>query len=151
MPHYGLTIDSDGNYTRLYRIYTGMKTRCYNANYDGYPLYGGKGIKVCAAWLEDFAAFKSWAESNGYDDTLTLDRIDGTKDYSPDNCRWATRLEQTRNRSTTWKVTIDGVTKTAAEWCEESGISLDTAKQRKRTGWEDAKAVTAPLLRRRTR
>lgn len=75
-----------------------MMARCYKRNRNAYPYYGGKGIKVCGAWLGNFAEFKKWALLNGYRDDLELDRKDGSKDYSPENCRWVTRAEQMKNR-----------------------------------------------------
>lgn len=84
--------------SRLYRIWSNMKNRCINHNCKAFPNYGGRGITVCAEWLHDFKAFQEWALSHGYRDGLTLDRIDNDKGYSSDNCRWATKAEQSQNR-----------------------------------------------------
>lgn len=83
---------------RLYRILTGMKMRCYNPHTTGYKNYGGRGITICDEWMQDFWTFYDWALTNGYADGLTIDRIDNDKGYSPDNCRWATRADQNRNK-----------------------------------------------------
>lgn len=84
--------------TRLYRIWRSMKDRCYNPNFKDYSLYGGRGITVCQEWLNDFSAFYDWAVTHGYADNLSIDRMDNDKGYSPDNCRWATALEQRLNQ-----------------------------------------------------
>lgn len=75
-----------------------MKTRCYNPNAQNYKDYGGRGITICSEWFHDFAAFRDWAMSHGYQDDLTIDRIDNSKGYGPDNCRWATMKEQRANQ-----------------------------------------------------
>ena len=80
-------------HTRLYNIWTGMKSRCYNPNATKYGLYGARGIKVCDEWMNDFKAFYDWSMSHGYSDELTIDRIDSDKGYYPDNCQWLTRSE----------------------------------------------------------
>ena len=82
-----------------YTSYRAMKERCYNPNYHHYHRYGGRGIKVCEEWLEDYASFRDWAIKNGYKKGLSLDRINNDGDYCPENCRWTTQKEQVRNSS----------------------------------------------------
>lgn len=78
--------------TRLYSIYSGMKQRCYNPNNQHYQWYGGKGIAICDEWLGNngLQNFFEWSLSHGYNENLTIDRIDSSKGYSPDNCQWVT-------------------------------------------------------------
>ncbi len=124
-----------GSKTRLYRIWSNMKHRCYYEKHESYPEYGGRGITVCAEWIHDFKAFQEWALSHGYRGDLTIDRIDNDKGYSPDNCRWATTAEQAVNKRPFKrkahpehypKYEICGVSKTSAEWAKEAGIKQNT-------------------------
>ena len=86
-------------HTRLYRIWTGMKSRCSNPKGSKYHIYGGKGVTVCAEWSNSFDCFYDWAMANGYADNLSIDRIDSNGNYEPSNCRWATYSEQNKNRN----------------------------------------------------
>ena len=83
---------------RLKRIYSGMKQRCNNPKCDSYEYYGGRGIKICPECLENIENFIVWALTHGYKDNLSIDRIEVNGNYEPSNCRWATKVEQSRNR-----------------------------------------------------
>ena len=84
--------------TRLYKIWIGMKSRCYYKRTESYKNYGKRGIKVCDEWLHSYNAFSEWALQNGYDDSLTIDRIDPDGNYCPENCRWTTMSIQEFNK-----------------------------------------------------
>ena len=108
--------------TRLYRIYRHMIERCYSKTCKSYKNYGDRGITVCDEWLADFMNFYNWAINNGYNDNLTIDRIDNNKGYSPDNCRWVTVKEQANNRRTSHLIVYKSQIKTIAQWAEELQI-----------------------------
>ena len=112
-----------GYEARLYRIWHGIKKRCLNSNACNYNDYGGRGISVCDEWKESYIAFRKWALSNGYNDSLTIDRINNDGDYCPDNCRWADRKTQSRNSRHAHNITIDGNTKCVRDWINDLGIS----------------------------
>lgn len=85
-------------YTRLHRIWSGMKQRCYYSKCRSYKDYGGRGITICDEWLNDFKTFYDWAISNGYKEGLTIDRKNNDGNYEPQNCRWITNSEQQKNK-----------------------------------------------------
>ena len=102
--------------TRLYRIFIGMKERCNNQNNKNYNKYGGRGISISKDWLVDFMSFYNWSMSNGYEDILTLDRIDNNGNYEPSNCRWVNRKIQANNRSNNKYVVYEGCKYTYSEF-----------------------------------
>lgn len=132
--------------SRIYKIFTGMKMRCYNKNEPEYDNYGGRGIKVCDEWLDKekgFANFYDWSMNNGYSDQLTIDRIDNEGNYEPSNCRWTDRKTQQNN--TRWNVRIEynGEIRTLSEWSELTGINKKTIWNRiYRYGWSVERALT---------
>lgn len=119
---------------RLYNIWAGMIERCTNKNHNRYKDYGGRGIKVCKWWLNNVIFF-NWALKNGYKEDLTLERNDVNGNYSPFNCSWKTRKEQSRNTRKNVKIEINGVTKVFAEWCEIYGAKYKLAHERMKKGW----------------
>ena len=131
------------NHNRLNRIHSSMKYRCNNPNLPNYRKYGGRGIIVCAEWLDTeivitpkgrfskgWLAFRSWAMSNGYADNLTLDRIDVNGNYEPSNCRWVSMKVQGNNRRNNTSITYKGQTKTLAQWCDELDLCYNKTYKR---------------------
>lgn len=136
--------------TRLYRIWSLMKDRCTNPNAEHYDLYGGRGIAVCDEWMQ-YEQFQKWAMSNGYDDILSIDRIDNNKGYEPSNCRWATKIEQANNRRTNIVITHNGETKTLGEWAARLGMNArDLWWRLYDAGWSEADTVSVPKGMRRS-
>lgn len=130
--------------TRLYRIWSLMKDRCTNPNAEHYDLYGGRGIAVCDEWLQ-YEPFREWALSNGYNKNLSIDRIDNNKGYEPDNCRWATRIEQANNKRTNIVITHNGETNTLGEWAARLGMEPRVLWWRLfNAGWSEADTVSVP-------
>lgn len=131
--------------TSIYRRYNHMKDRCYNKNNKDYKDYGGRGITICKEWLDDFMTFYDWSTSNGYNDTLTIDRIDVNGNYEPNNCRWVDMKQQSRNRRSNRLFTINGETRCLMEWCEILGLKYKTVATRIYTNkWTVEKALFTP-------
>ena len=113
---------------KLYHVWRGMKARCFNRNSPSYIHYGGRGITVCDEWANDFEAFSSWAMSNGYQENLSIDRIDVNGNYCPQNCRWATIEEQNNNKRSNFYITAKGKTQTLSQWCKEYNADRDQVR-----------------------
>lgn len=88
---------------RLYQTWASMKERCLNPNVPDYKYYGGCGIEVCDSWSSDYTVFREWAYDNGYADNLTIDRIDNSSGYYPDNCQFLTRIENVKKQWKQWR------------------------------------------------
>lgn len=127
--------------TRLYRIYKHMRTRCYNPNDIRYSNYGGKGVTICDEWSK-FEPFAEWALSHGYDDALSIDRIDVNGDYSPENCRWVSNREQANNRTSNKNYTFNGETHNIAEWADIYSMNYKKLYKRLHVGWDIERALT---------
>ena len=135
----------NGKRTRLGRIWNNMKKRCYNERHESYKYYGAKGVIVCDEWLHDFDAFKSWAIAHGYQEDLTIDRIDINGNYSPDNCRWVSPKGQARNRSSNHLITYNGITLSITEWAERLNMNIKTLTRRLNFGRSIEQALTIPV------
>ena len=126
-------------YTTIYRVWSHMKGRCNNPNDSHYKWYGGKGISVCDRW-KTFPEF--YEDMGDVPKGMTLDRIDNNKGYSPDNCKWSTRLEQARNKSNSLVYTVKGKTMRLKEWAEFLETDYLTLYQRiKKLNWSIEKAL----------
>lgn len=134
-------------YTRIYRIWNHMKTRCLNPKSHAYKDYGGRGIKICKEWIDSIENFNSWAIKNGYDENLTLDRIDVNGNYEPSNCRWVSRKSQANNRRNNHLLTFNNETHTIAEWSTIVNINPTSINKRLSIGWSVQKALTTPVRR----
>lgn len=131
--------------TRIYHIWAKIKHRCYNNHNNRYHCYGGRGITVCDEWKNDFMSFYNWSMQNGYNDTLTIDRIDVNGNYEPNNCRWATYVEQGTNTRSNHLITYNGETHCLSEWCRI--LNLNYARTINRLNvynWSVEKAFTTP-------
>lgn len=127
------TTHGDSN-TRIYNIWCDMKRRCHSpANYS-YEHYGARGISVCEEWGASYEVFKEWSENNGYADNLSIDRIDNDGNYTPDNCRWAGRKVQGRNKRDNRIVDYRGKRMTMAELIETVGMPESTVRYRIKKG-----------------
>lgn len=140
-------IKHNGTNTRLYSVWNNMRRRCYEKTNKRYHRYGGRGIKVCEEWKNDFTAFRQWMLSQGYDETKTygqqtLDRINNDGDYSPENCRLATIQEQNLNRSTRHLLEYNGEIMSITEWNTKMGYPDGCIDNRIRKGWDIERAIT---------
>ena len=118
--------------TRIYRIWQAMKGRCKYPGVHGYENYGGRGIKVCEEWATSFENFLSWSYSHGYDNTLSIDRIDVNGNYEPNNCRWVNNETQCNNKRNTKYITYKGKTQSLHLWCKELNLDHNFISRRLR-------------------
>ena len=126
--------------TRMYRIWAGMISRCYNSNVQHYPDYGGRGIGVSDEWKNDFMVFYKDMKDT-YNDTLQIDRIDVNGNYCKENCKWSTYKEQSRNRRNSVYLTVDGDRKLLVEWAEDKNIDKQLLHSRRQGGFTDKQVV----------
>lgn len=132
--------------TRLYSIWTNMKSRCNNPNHPDYHNYGGRGVQVCKEWEDNFYCFYQWAMSNGYADSLTIDREDNDGNYCPENCRWVSKVIQANNKRNNPMFEYKGDTHTLKEWSRILSIPYMTLRKRILSlNWSISKAFETPV------
>jgi hypothetical protein len=121
-----------------------MKRRCSNPHDANFANYGGRGITVCQEWRQ-FEPFQQWALTNGYQEGLTIDRIDNDGNYEPGNCRWVTMSDQTRNSRRNITLSIDGEAVKLIEWADAHGIPPRILHNRLRRGWTPERTLSQPV------
>jgi len=127
-----------------------IKDRCCNPKNYSYQRYGGRGITICEEWKNSFMAFYEWSMANGFEQGLTIDRIDNNKGYSPDNCRWVDMKVQSNNTRRNNYLTARGRTQTLQQWCNELGFkSHQVVYGRLQRGWSVEDALFTPVKERR--
>jgi len=132
--------------TRLYKIYHSMKKRCYNKNSNNYFRYGAIGISICDEWLNSFENFYNWAINNGYNDKLSIDRINNNLGYEPKNCRWVNMKQQQNNKKNNLTIEYQNKVQSLTDWCQELNLDYFTINQRiKKLKWDINKAFTQPI------
>lgn len=125
-----------------------MIARCYNPNVEKYPDYGGRGIVVCDRWRGE-GGFELFLEDMGGRPVgASIERIDNDGPYSPENCRWATQMEQCNNRRSNRTLTFRGRSQTVSQWAREVGLNRGTLNERLELGWSVSDALTRPVARR---
>ena len=127
--------------SRLYNIWRGMLKRCYLVTSKDYDRYGGRGITICDEWKNDFKAFYEWAMANGYEDNLSIDRIDVNGNYQPENCRWITNKQQANNKRSNKLITYNGKTHNITEWANILNIPRYLIYNRLKANWSIEKAL----------
>lgn len=126
-----------------YKVWCGMKRRCYNKNEKCYERYGARGITVCDRWLHSFENFL--ADMGARPSAKhTIDRIDNNNSYSPDNCRWILHVDQCANRRSNVVICYNNETRILSEWAKITGLNPSTIKMRLKLGWSPEKALTQP-------
>lgn len=129
-----------------YGVYRTMLSRCYNAKTAKYADYGGRGIAVCDRWRGDGGYERFLADMGRRPQGASIERKDTNGPYSPDNCRWASAVEQANNRRSNRLIQFDGRTQTLMQWSREAGISHATISDRLTRGWSVEMALTNPII-----
>lgn len=130
--------------SRLYRVWADIKKRCLNSKHHSFKDYGGRGIILCNEWKE-YLPFYNWAMANGYQENLTIERIENNGNYEPGNCKWIPQSEQGKNTRANKIITYNEQSKPLCTWAKELGIKYDVLQLRLSRGWSIERAFNTPL------
>lgn len=134
----------DGN--PIYHVFNSMKSRCYSIKNRSYLDYGGRGVKICDEWLDDVVKFVEWSNINGYEEGLSIDRIDVNGNYEPSNCRWVDDYVQANNKTDNTSITYNSETRNLCQWADLYNLKRATLCYRLYiANWDIHKALTTPL------
>jgi len=134
--------------TKAYSAWIDIMRRCYDKKRPAYKYYGARGIKVCNKWLNVVNFISDMGQPKPQ---MTIERVDNNKNYSKNNCKWATQKEQSRNKRTNYKIKFNGTEKCLVDWAEQFGLKESTLNRRiKKYGWDIEKALTKPIQIHRT-
>ncbi len=133
--------------TQVYHTYQSMMQRCGNPKHAAWHRYGGRGITVCDRWRDESGFVRFLSDMGEPPSELhTLERRNNDKGYGPQNCYWATRLEQANNRASCHELTLNGKTQNVSQWCRELGLNRNTVFKRLRSGWATAEALSPVVV-----
>lgn len=135
------------SHTRIHSIWRSIKDRCYNPKNRHYKHYGGRGISVCDEWKDNFIPFYNWSLENGYEENLTIDRIDVNAGYYPGNCRWVSVETQANNKRNNKVFTLNGKTLTISQWSKETGVKYGDIQNRLNYGYSFEEAIDTNFKR----
>lgn len=128
------------NREHLYILWGAMKDRVSNINRKDSKWYSGKHLEFCEEW-NDYLKFREWALGNGYQEGLSIDRIDNSIGYIPTNCRWIPLKDQNKNKTSNRLITFNGETKILADWCRELNLNDKLVSSRLSRGWSELEAL----------
>lgn len=129
--------------TKLYKVWSSMKSRCSNQTDKYFCNYGGRGISVCSEW-QTFEPFYEWSITSGYTEGLTIERKNNDGNYSPENCTWIEKSKQSSNTRKCVTMSCGGKTMNMKDWSVEIGVPYGLLQGRKQRGWSDEKTITTP-------
>lgn len=149
----GISRSRDKNMRATYACWKDLKQRCFNPKHKKFVNWGGRGITVCDRWKDSFENFfADMGVKPSGPGRISIDRIDNDGNYEPGNCRWATQKQQVNNQRQRWRlITLDGISLTLPEWARRKGITRERLRDRLALGWSTERAITAPLIKQRTR